>query len=240
MRKIKSLLVIVAIASMLLSACGAYNGSTVSMPTIRQQGEWHLEGAVSPWPLVEFAPPLGHVSAAVGLTDHFVMAADADATRLYAQIMGGAYFPVREKFVWEVFGGAGYGNGTNDDGVMWYSKKEDYSYYKVGFIQGDCGWRNLTDFLHIDVSLGLKTGLVFYDRKVHDDETGGAYLHSSGQNLALSPMVEVRFGWEHVKFNIKAATPLMFSLAGSYVLPTAPVDAGVGVDVFLPIKKKQK
>ena len=53
-------------------------------------------------------------------------------------------------------------------------------------------------------------------------------------------MVEVGFGWEHVKFNKKAALSLMLGIAVSNVFEMAPVDVGVGVDVFLPIKKKQK
>lgn len=234
----KKFIPVIAVISIVLSSCGAYNGAIVSMPTIRQQGEWHLEGAVSPWPLVEVAPPFGHVSAAVGLTDHVAVAANADATRLHAQIMGGAYFPVDEKFVWEVYGGAGLGHGTNDSD-SWASKKEDYVDYRVGFVQADCGWRNLTRFLHIDVSLGLKTGLLFYDREMRDDASG-EYRYSAGKNMVFSPMVEVRFGWEHVKFNLKAAKSLMFGIAGSEVLEMAPVDVGVGVDVFLPMRKKRK
>jgi len=236
----KKFIPLIAVISIVLSSCGAYNGAIVSMPTIRQQGEWHLEGAVSPWPFVEVAPPFGHVSAAVGLTDHVAVAANADAARLYAQIMGGAYFPVNEKFVWEVYGGAGLGHGINDS-EGWVSKKEDYVDYKVGFVQADCGWRNLTGFLHIDVSLGLKTGLLFYDREMLDDASDEyRYLYSSGKNMVFSPMVEVRFGWEHVKFNLKAAKSLMFGIAGSEVLEMAPVDVGVGVDVFLPMRKKRK
>lgn len=221
-------LAVAALLSIVTTGCGIYNATPVTIPTIREKGEWQLEGGIVPYGIPTFLF-LPRASAAYGLTDHVALAASIDPVRSWTQVMGGVYFPVKDKFVWEVYGGFGTGRGT-DGGVV--SKSEDYGTYKMAFVQGDCGWRNLTNFLHIDVAMSLKTGLAFYHMYYYSYDD--AYREKEGVNFVINPMLEVRFGSEKIKFNVKVGIPYLIPDASGFKLD-APGDGdiGVGVSFFL-------
>lgn len=215
-----------------------YNASSVSIPTIREKGELQLEGVITPMsesPI--FALP--RASAAYGLTNHVALAANLDLPRQWMQVMGGLYFPMDEKFVWEIYGGFGIGHGTYGG---FLSKSEDYASYKMAFVQGDCGWRNLTEFMHLDVALSLKTGMAFYHRTFLNDTYDGSsnepyYTEQEGRNFVINPMLELRFGWEKIKFNVKVGFPYLIPDASGFRLDAPSVDAGAGVSLFLSPKR---
>ena len=225
------------LVSVLATSCGIYNSAAIEIPTIREKGELNVEGAVIPAVPVVSTMPYDLVlglrgSIAYGLTDHAAIAASIDPLRSHVQAMGGAFFPTNDKFVWELYAGGTYGGGREftkcdcDDNVV----------YAMPFIQGDVGWRNLTRVLHLDLAMSLKTGWSFYNHKMTSYDDGSVELNRFGNGMVVLPAVEMRFGWEHFKFNVKMGGH--FSLFENYHVDDFPFDFGVGMNLILPTKQK--
>lgn len=236
MRRIKSLLVIVALA-LLATGCGIYNSAAIEIPTIREKGELNLEGAVIPAvPLIPTMPfeniMLGlRGSIAYGLTDHMAVAASFDPLRSHVQAMGGAFFSVNDKLVWELYAGGTYGGGR----VFTKCNCDDNVAYAMPFVQGDVGWRNLSQVLHLDLAVSLKAGWSFNHHTMKDYSSGIYELDSYGSGMVVLSAVEMRFGWEHFKFNVKMGSH--FSLFQNDYFNDIPFDFGVGMNLILPTKK---
>lgn len=149
-------------------------------------------------------------SVAWGISDHLAVQAAIDPFRSYSQAMAGLYFPQENNFVWEIYVGAGTGQGreTNIGG------KEPWTIpsgtFRSVFVQGDAGWLEMTRKGHLDLAFSLKTGVLMGEIKVGkyaglvNDEPIIKYTTTLADNILLEPTVELRFGWERFKFNVKA------------------------------------
>lgn len=191
-----------------MTGCGVYNATVVHIPLIHQRGEVQLEGALLPttrWPV-----PLDmRASVAWGITDHLAVQAAIDPFRSYSQAMAGLYFPQENNFVWEIYVGAGTGQGrqTNIGGIEPWTIPSGT--FRSVFVQGDAGWLEMTRKGHLDLAFSLKTGVMMGEIKVgkYASEVNGEwevdYSTTRADNILLEPTVELRFGWEHFKFNIK-------------------------------------
>lgn len=231
-------------ALFLLSGCGAYIPTCTDIPLISQRGELQAEGAIMPsGNHYNESPLVARASLAYGFANHFAAGISADPFRHYAQLMAGTFFAPTDKFVWELYVGYGLGNGElyrdSDPGLS------DHSEYYMEFIQVDAGWLNLTRILHLDVAFSLKAGGIYAETSFGDgteySDVYGWYRRShnvSGYRFMLEPTAEMRFGWEHFKFNVKAGFTHVFYNTGShYVLPYSGLAVGAGMSFrFAPCK----
>lgn len=212
------MLPLVLLVSLLATGCSTYSPVCVDIPLIQHKGDLQMEGAFF------VNDPVGvRAAIAYGITDHWAAAVSVDPfpSRNYSQAMMGAYFPVGDRFVWELYCGMGYGECR---GLTYY--KEDGYYasgrHRLNFMQVDAGWQNLTNFLNLDIAFSLKTGYMFRRLNVGDgwisitDSVSGNtnYYESSHTAkehcLLVEPTVEVRFGWPNFKFNVKAGYAHIF------------------------------
>ncbi len=201
-----------------------------------------MEGAVIPLDYDEILP---RVSMAYGISDYLTAASSLDPFRGYTQAMVGAYFPVGEKFVWEVYGGYGFGGGE----CRVYAR--DYYHsgkYGVTFVQIDGGWRNLTRLLNLDIAFSLKTGwlhnalnicdgLVYYQDSFGVEHSYLAYHNAIDNSLLMEPTVELRFGWSDFKFNVKAGYCHLF---GNQYGHYGELALGLGMSYRFKTNKKTK
>lgn len=208
MKTTKSFILCVIIAA-LMTSCGVYNPMTVHIPLIHERGEVQVEGALLPttrWPV-----PLDmRASVAWGISDHLAVQAAIDPFRSYSQAMAGLYFPQENNFVWEIYVGAGTGQGRQSN----IGGKEPWTIpsgtFRSVFVQGDAGWLEMTRKGHLDLAFSLKTGVLMGEIKVGkyagvvSGEPIIKYTTTLADNILLEPTVELRFGWEHFKFNVKA------------------------------------
>ena len=193
--KTTRLFILCAAVATLMTGCGVYNPMTVHIPLIHERGEVQLEGALLPttrWPV-----PLDmRASVAWGITNHLAV--------------HGLYFPQENNFVWEIYVGVGTGKGrqSNIGGMEPWTIPSGT--FRSVFVQGDAGWLEMTRKGHLDLAFSLKTGVLMGEIKVGKGvpyEVNGEwitdYATTLADNILLEPTVELRFGWEHFKFNVK-------------------------------------
>lgn len=235
MKKILRVIVLFS-AIALLSGCGAYYPVCTDIPLISQRGELQAEGAIIPEGNHYGKMPLvARASLAYGIADHFAAGVSADPIRHYGQLTAGTFFTRGDKFVWELY--AGYGLGNGEHYVDYDPGMSDYSKYHMGFVQVDAGWLNITRVLHLDLAFSLKAGGMFIETNVGDgtaySDERGWYRRShnvTGSRFMMEPTAEVRFGWEHFKFNVKVGFTHVFNNTGNHkVLPYSGVAVGTGV-----------
>ena len=195
-------------AAMLTTGCAVYNGTSTDIPLFQEKGELQVEAAFVPLGVTPIyllpIPYRGTVS--YSLTDEVGISASVDALRQTVQAMGGIYRPVDRRFVWELYGGLALGRGENSN------PENNFSYtgrYMMPFVQVDCGWRDLTRWMHLDVAFALRAGGIFgqteYTEYGWDEYSTWVVQQDSFRGLRpmLEPSMEVRFGWSDLKFNVR-------------------------------------
>ena len=223
MMKTSKLLLIAA--AVLMTGCSAvYFPTSADIPLIREKGEVQLEGMVYP------DKPLGiRASAAWGVTDHLAVEAIVDPARQYSQAMVGFYSPVGSKFVYELYGG--FGGGTRNGSYDYSAYARYYAKYYLPFLQADCGWINLIEPLNLDFAVSLKMGAVHGNRVVTDGwvSSNGFYQTTKTYDdwmLLLEPTVELRMGWENLKFSLRAGCSALYF---GHSISNFPYSLGLGV-----------
>lgn len=207
--KTTRLFILCAAVATLMTGCGVYNPTVVHIPLIHERGEVQLEGALLPtgkWPV----PCDIRASVAWGISDHLAMQAAIDPFRSYSQAMMGFYFPQENNFVWELYVGActGQGRQSNFGGIEPWTIPSGV--FRSVFVQGDAGWLEMTRKGHLDLAFSLKTGVLKGEIKVGEyagdvnGERNVVYTTTMADNILLEPTVELRFGWERFKFNVKS------------------------------------
>ena len=98
------------------------------------------------------------------------------------------------------------------------------------FLQADFGWRDLTRILHLDAAFSMRAGGLYgkMDRNWYEMIDGATYrIHQSYSSIrpVFEPSIELRFGWEHFKFNLRIYT--IHVLNNEYKgRPAIPSDGG--------------
>ena len=225
--------------------CGAYNPVCTDIPLISQRGELQAEGAIIPsGNNYNQSPLIMRGSLTYGFANHFAAGISADPIRHYAQITAGTFFAPTDKFVLELYCGFGLGNGESG-GFGSDPAESDKSMYNMQFVQANVGWLDLTRIFHLDIAFSLKAGGVFADSRfgdgyyyINDDEGQFFYHYASGYRFMMEPTAEVRFGWEHIKFNVKCGWTYVFNNTGNHeVFPYYPFSLGAGMSFrFAPCK----
>ena len=219
-----SKLLLIAAAAVLMTGCSAvYFPTSADIPLIREKGEVQLEGMVYP------DEPLGiRASAAWGVTDHLAVEAIVDPLRQYSQAMVGFYSPVGSKFVYELYGGFGGGtrSGSGYEPDIRYDAK-----YLLPFLQADCGWINLIDPLNLDFAVSLKVGAMHGQTINFFKQRDSIWVHWVAQTnddwmLLVEPTVELRMGWDNLKFSLRAG---MSALYFGHSVSSFPYSLGLGV-----------
>ena len=184
------------IISLLAASCGVYTPQGANIPLIDHRGMVGLGGSMS----------LAHAqgSLSVGITDHLATAISGSYgfdRKYYAQGMAGWYRPIGSG-VLELYGGFGWGYGR-----QYYDPDPGegaIGNYQLYYTQADYGWNNLANN-HIDIGFAIKTGLLHSD--LHRIDPSINYLPElmPSNHLLLEPAVQVRVGWEYLKFCIVLA-----------------------------------
>ena len=212
------------VAAVLMTGCSVYSPTCADIPLIREKGEVQLEGMVYP------DKPLGlRASAAWGVTDHLAVEAIVDPLRQYSQAMVGFYSPVGSKFVYELYGGFGGGTrdgGSYDDPDIRYKAK-----YLLPFIQTDCGWINLIEPLNLDFAVSLKVGAMHGQTINFFKQYDSIWVHWMAQTyddwmLLVEPTVELRMGWDNLKFSLRAGWSALYF---GHSISNFPYSLGLGV-----------
>lgn len=215
--KYKVVLGMLMAGTLLTSGCAVYNGTSTDIPLFQEKGEWQVEAGGIPLPLSIYYLPIIPIpyrgTVSFSATDRVGLSLSGDLLKQHVQAMGGIYTPVDEHFVWELYGGLALGRGKE-------TEEGDFSYighYVMPFAQVDCGWRDLTRWMHLDVAFALRAGALYgetdYSYYLYDQSTESFYTqHDNFQGLRpmLEPSMEVRFGWNRLKFNVKIYRVFVF------------------------------
>ena len=162
------------------------------------------------------------------MTDHLAVEAIVDPLRQYSQAMVGFYSPVGSKFVYELYGGFGGGtkSGFYDDPDFRYNAK-----YLLPFLQADCGWINLIEPLNLDFAVSLKVGAMHGHTIISFKHHDSIWVYWTAQTnddwmLLLEPTVELRMGWENLKFSLRAGCSALYF---GHSISNFPYSLGLGV-----------
>ena len=227
--------ILCAAVAFLMTGCGVYNPTTVHISLIHERGEVQVEGAVLPTGNKNVPVDI-RASAAWGITNHLAVQGSVDPFRNYSQAMAGCFFPLEKNFVWELYGGIGFGRGqaSNFGGVEPWTVPSGT--YRQIFLQADAGWLEMTHKGHLDLAFSFKTGLLSGEIKkgrayiAENSETKIDYTYTQAQNILLEPTAELRFGWERFKFNIKAGFTFLVPVEPvGYTINYFPISLGAGM-----------
>ena len=236
----------------LLTGCGGglwignYYPQCVNIPLIEERGDVRLEGSLL---ADKNLVCIGHFSAAGGLTDNIaaqfffrnhISWTDNQVSLGWYKKLGSGVF--------EIYGGYGNANGirssySDDEPDIYYSKIGHISQY---FTQINYGWNHLANS-HIAIAGAVKTGMLdSYMRYLH---TGNEYVAGTEYpgtsrhywGFFLEPYLSFCFGWEHLKFNIKAGYDLIRPEAMKNInTPRLMLDVGINYNFNILSGKKSK
>lgn len=185
------------IAACILSSCTLYLPQTAPIPIMKEKGELQIDGGITIFPGIQGSvswSPVNHVA----LQGH----AFADLGNVqYSQIALGYYNDLPKIFRYEVYGGAGFGDGTyyrgSGDKTVW----EMNNSYNLYYLQLNTG-RTVGKKKWVEYGLSLKSG--FMDQNIHHsgfeiDENYNGYefdKHYPKKSILLEPSAFLRFGDE--------------------------------------------
>lgn len=219
------------LSSFLMLSCVAYQPQMVDIPLIHEKNDWRVDASAS---LVKTS--VG-TTVSYGLTDKMAVQMHGkvnigDARDSYIQGSGGYYKHFQNDAVLELYGGIGYGNNhTYSSGTGGDLDGFQHLY----FSQLNFGKINIANG-KIDLGIGLKTGVLFSEMQDNDyysntPETGLTYNHSM---ILGEPTAFIRFGGEHIKFNLKAGAVKMYQLSNTnHRFPFSWWNLGFGVNLNL-------
>ncbi|MGJ3235837.1 hypothetical protein [Marivirga sp.] len=200
------------LASFLMISCVAYQPQMVDIPLIQEKNDLRVDAGLS---LVK-----GNIGGtfSYGVSDKIAVQVHGntmiDGTQHnYIQGAGGYYKHFQNDAVLELYGGLGYGNIYAYSGAQPGDLDGLQHQY---FSQLNFGKINIANG-KIDLGIGLKTGVMFSEMQDNNyysntPETGLTYNHSL---LLGEPTAFVRFGGEHIKFNLKAGAVKMYQLSNT-------------------------
>ncbi len=213
MKKVR-LFTLLAMAAFAATGCTIYHPQAVDIPLINHAGDTRVDASFS---MSTFILPDNfslNVTASHGFNDWFAGQAHVNygGDSYYAQLAPGAYYPLGAKSVLEGYVGLGFGGAARGDNSSDYSENSSNNYsfsghYLLPFAQANIGWHDLT-FAHFDLALGLKCGAFLPDYEYYEvngsgDEIAGTRQTYTTTNFLFEPQAMVRFGGEHLKFNVR-------------------------------------
>lgn len=200
--------------ALLLASCSIYHPQIVDIPLINHQGDTRVDIAAGmSWWILPECVSFG-ATASHGFTDWLAGQAHVayGGDNFYLQAAPGVYKPLGEKSVAELYAGIGYGGAWNDkaESTSDSPSSNDFFYsgtFLVPFVQGNIGWHDLS-FAHIDLALGIKMGAYMPNFDYHELDANGDRVAGSGYtysttNFLFEPQAMLRFGGEHLKFNVR-------------------------------------
>ncbi|MFH0866302.1 MAG: hypothetical protein V1904_08905 [Bacteroidota bacterium] len=143
---------------------------------------------------------------------------------------GCGYFkPVLEKFVFETYGGIGFGNVENRYKDYGYSNLDFYKY----FLQPSFGFT--TKFF--DAVWSVRLCGLYYDRiddhTIQDDKENTEYINNHKFSYLYEPAFTFRIGWKYLKIQIQ------YSISINSNYPEFPMDgANLNIGLYLSIANK--
>lgn len=206
----------IALCFMLIG--GVYGPTCTDFPMLDGKGDIRLDVA-----LLDLG---ASSSVSYGITNNLFVQGEAFydndgiGSHYYGQATSGWYNNQDNRVV-ELSGGVclGYGNtGLNLD----RSNYEQNGNYGICFLQGDYGWKGLANS-HLDVALGAKLGYYGSSLSIYNyysNKTVERFFHG----VIFEPTVNLRFGWEKLKFNLKIGRDFRkeFSNGGKFPISGYP------------------
>lgn len=231
MKKIR--LIMITLLTGLMASCAVYVPSMPDIARLEQKGDLELGASATIQTGIEF-------SAAYSPVDHlgiqlYMGGLGIDDWPMLFRGAVGYYLPFDNRTTLAFYGGLSQGYSYYDG----YSSIEDYvfqSWFNTAFIEADYGWR-VCDWL--EMSARLAGGAMWYtadhDRYYHNPES---YDHEVLQQTVpiLEPTLQLRFGTEHLKINVKAGWTWMPASTQFYF----PLQFGVGLSLHLPTGTRLK
>lgn len=222
--KIISKALLCALTTFVVTSCSIYHPQAVDIPLIDHEGDTRVDvsAAMSYW----IIPSTVTLNATVshGFSDWFAGQAHVNfgGDNFYLQVAPGAYRPLGKHGLLEGYAGLGFGSSWNDnvESTSRSANNNDYCYsgtYLLPFVQGNIGLRNLTP-IHIDLALGIKVGAYlpnfnYYELDANDNKIPSSEYDYTTPNFVFEPQAMLRFGGEHLRFNIKVALSLLSDVA---------------------------
>lgn len=150
--------------------------------------------------------------------------------------LGAGYFlPFSNKFIFEAYGGVGWGRVKNEYDI-WVDSKVNYNRY---FIQPSFGYYNKKVELVFSTRLiGLACNRIEFDSKLSQTDIEDLnYITNNPFSLFLEPAFTFRVGGKHVKFQFQV---VVSDNLNTPELMYDPLCINTGLIVFFPNKKGQK
>lgn len=196
MKKIKLLLAISFVA-FLLTSCTMYMPQTAPIPMMKEKGELQIDGGFTilpgiqgsvAWSPVNHLAVQGHAFTNIGNIQ-------------YSQIALGYYNELPKIFRYEVYGGAGFGDGgyTHVIGPEWLYDWRMNNSYNLYYLQLNAG-RTAGKKQWFEYGLSLKSG--FMDQNIHrsghemDENYNVTWFdeHYPKKSILLEPAAFMRYG----------------------------------------------
>lgn len=188
MKKIKLIFATVSFA-LVLTSCRLYMPQTAPIPMMKEKGEMQLDGGLT------FAPGI-QASAAWSPLNHLAVQGHAFTSFddiQYAQVALGYYNELPKLIRYEVYGGAGFGNGEyyHNSGTEWEYDWKMSGSYNLYFLQLNAG-RTAGKKQWFEYGLGLKGGLM--DQNIYEDPIEGNELRYNKNSILIEPAAFMRYG----------------------------------------------
>jgi len=208
-----------------LSSCVGYLPQSVDVPLISKKNDLRIDAGVTS------ALSAGTATISYGLTERIAVQAYGNLganSRNYYQGAIGYYKNLKNRSIMELYGGVGNGNANYKNHDLFSNTSGAYQLYFAQFNYGKLGG----DLSIWDLGLGLKTGLL-HTNLVREDMSVQLETISTeliGDNFLVEPMLFVRAGGEHVKFNLKLSGGYIFKYSN---IAYFPLNIGLGLNYRL-------
>ena len=194
---------IVIIAGILLAflstGCSVMNAPRLAdVPLIDHKGDVRVSASAYLYPL-----PGLEATTTVGLFNHiaFQLHVDGILSDTYFHVAPGFFLPLENR-VFEAYLGYGHGDGSVYVDADPIFAKGDFS---TLFLQFNYGWKDLGK-RHADVGFSFKGGWLypqFSGSYPNANNTDFVKVYFRDMDFLLEPQAFVRWGGEHVKFNLQ-------------------------------------
>ncbi len=209
----------------LMTSCGVYYAQIPDLPMLERQGDLRADACYNAYTEGVY----GTLSYAI--TDHVGIQGNLNAGQSGVACQGAVgCYGTSGRQVFELY--TGLGMGATDRPGWWYT--HIWGNFNTFFVQGDYGWMGLLN-KHLDIGFGLKVGRLMGDSYCSDEDLG--YSKLSERTNFIEPVMNIRFGWEHLKFSIRtgmcSSWPTRILIRNDFTVTTV-----VGLNYYFNIRKK--
>lgn len=230
-------MMLLVMAALLQSGCGAYYPNSVSMPMVDHKGAVNVDGGL----MVSDGKVMGQTSAAYGVTSHLaVQAYAANWPNQHLQGSAGWYMPFENGSHLDVMGGYARQISDNQYTKADGNTKTYNGYHNMVFGQMDWGFapnRAGSKAVYFtggfSLRLGMMASTVSYKVENLDSEEVTCSDPIDYRSVVAEPMLQLGLGWRWISLNVRGGVSLLGRVDNGNMLPHYPLILGGGVTINL-------